>query len=491
MSAVRRPSREIRERRERERRSVRRTLFFTTLVFFLLVGALFAAIRLAPQRQLSRLQKAMDAGDTALVRTLAEELEDRETARVYLQRCDYLDADALQAAGDLDGALAAFLRLGSYEDAPERANQCRYAQAEAAAARGEFESAEALFKAISGYADSAVRAMDMRYARAEALAAAGEPKESFLLFAALGDHRDARERALALAVELCGEPDLDKAAAVAQNLTTAEAEHRLGLREFRDSLPRDIIDVGFFHTVGLRADGSVLACGSNEFGQCDVADWTDITAVACGAYHTVGLRADGTVVAAGRSSEHQCDVSGWTGVTQIAAADWATFARLSDGTVVCCGYVDYYMLPDWGSVERIFGGSYDLGALRDGDALISHMSARSEELTGLVDLALNTGFAVGLREDGTVVSPKAELPDWEHVAALSVSGVGVLALTDEGRVLSHFFRSGDRVDTDALRDVRAMAAGGSHFAFVHADGSVTVLGETDRGQGDTAEWKLF
>jgi tetratricopeptide (TPR) repeat protein len=108
-------------------------------------------------------------GYAIIPEALAEELEDREAARVYLQRCDYLDADALQAAGDLDGALAAFLRLGSYEDAPERANQCRYAQAEAAAARGEYESAEAQFKAISGYADSAVRAMDMRYARAEAL----------------------------------------------------------------------------------------------------------------------------------------------------------------------------------------------------------------------------------------------------------------------------------------------------------------------------------
>ena len=37
----------------------------------------------------------------------------------------------------------------------------------------------------------------------------------------------------------------------------------------------------------------------------------------------------------------------------------------------------------------------------------------------------------------------------------------------------------------------AIAAGGSHWAFVLADGSVKVYGETDKGQGDTGQWKLF
>ena len=204
----------------------------------------------------------------------------------------------------------------------------------------------------------------------------------------------------------------------------------------------------------------------------------------------MGLRADGTVVAAGRDTEGQCAVGSWQGVTQIAAGDYATFARLADGTVVCCGFNDYYMLPDWGGVERIFAGSYDVGALRGGEALISHISARSEELTDLVDLALNTGFAVGLRPDGTVVSPRTALPDWEDVIALSASGTAILALTREGRVLSRFFREGDRIDFSSLEDVRAMAAGGTHFAFLLSDGTVKVMGETDQGQGDTANWRL-
>ena len=42
------------------------------------------------------------------------------------------------------------------------------------------------------------------------------------------------------------------------------------------------ISAGRLHTVALRADGTVLAAGDNQFGQCDVADWTDIVAVAAG-----------------------------------------------------------------------------------------------------------------------------------------------------------------------------------------------------------------
>ena len=68
---------------------------------------------------------------------------------------------------------------------------------------------------------------------------------------------------------------------------------------------------GDSHTVGLRADGRVLAAGYNEDGQCNVGNWRNVIAIACDSYHTVGLRADGTVVATGKNSDGQCGVSGW------------------------------------------------------------------------------------------------------------------------------------------------------------------------------------
>ena len=59
------------------------------------------------------------------------------------------------------------------------------------------------------------------------------------------------------------------------------------------------ICAGRLHTVALKEDGTLLATGDNQFGQCNVADWTDVVAVAAGKYHTVAVRSDGTALATG------------------------------------------------------------------------------------------------------------------------------------------------------------------------------------------------
>ena len=74
------------------------------------------------------------------------------------------------------------------------------------------------------------------------------------------------------------------------------------------------VSAGTCHTVGLKSDGTVVAVGDNNYGQCDVDDWTDIVAVSAGGYHTVGLKSDGTVVAVGENDDGQCDVGNWTDI---------------------------------------------------------------------------------------------------------------------------------------------------------------------------------
>jgi hypothetical protein len=68
---------------------------------------------------------------------------------------------------------------------------------------------------------------------------------------------------------------------------------------------------GYGHTVGLEADGTVVAVGDNTYGQCNVSGWSGIVQVSAGSYHTIGLKADGSVVAVGYNSYGQCNVSGW------------------------------------------------------------------------------------------------------------------------------------------------------------------------------------
>jgi alpha-tubulin suppressor-like RCC1 family protein len=111
------------------------------------------------------------------------------------------------------------------------------------------------------------------------------------------------------------------------------------------------IAAGLSHTVGATFDYTAVAVGLNDYGQCDVAGWTDIVRVAAGLHHTVGLKADGTVVAVGRNDRGQCDVDSWADIVQIAAGDAHTVGLKGDGSVVAAGMHDHgrCYVTRWGS----------------------------------------------------------------------------------------------------------------------------------------------
>jgi tetratricopeptide (TPR) repeat protein len=98
------------------------------------------------------------------------------------------------------------------------------------------------------------------------------------------------------------------------------------------------IAAGNRHTVGLCADGTVVAAGNGTNGQCEVSDWKDIVAIASGRLHTVGLRADGTVVAVGSNKYSRSKVSDWRDIIAVSAGEDHTVGLRADGTVVAVGY---------------------------------------------------------------------------------------------------------------------------------------------------------
>ena len=70
------------------------------------------------------------------------------------------------------------------------------------------------------------------------------------------------------------------------------------------------IATGYYHTVGLKADGTVVAVGENDYyaEQCNVSNWSKIVAICADGTYTVGLRTDGTVIATGTTQQL---VHGW------------------------------------------------------------------------------------------------------------------------------------------------------------------------------------
>ena len=93
-----------------------------------------------------------------------------------------------------------------------------------------------------------------------------------------------------------------------QKITVAEVAHSVFYA------PQYVaISEGYSHTVGLRADGTVVATkytGDSEYyyGECEVDGWSNIVAVSASGCHTIGLKSDGTIVLVGGSSFEDYDV---------------------------------------------------------------------------------------------------------------------------------------------------------------------------------------
>ena len=185
------------------------------------------------------------------------------------------------------------------------------------------------------------------------------------------------------------------------------------------------------HRVGLKSDGTVVAVGCNENGQCDVEDWTDIIAVSVGSNHTVGLKSDGTVIAVGDNEHGQCAVKDWTDIVAISAGGLHTVGLKTDGTVVAVG-------------NNYFGQSN-----------VSYW-------TDIVAISADWAHTVGLKSDGTVVATA---------------------------VTNSYFNHGQS-DVKDWTDIVAVSAGSTCSLGLKADGTVVLAGKK-LNEVDISKWKLF
>lgn len=75
------------------------------------------------------------------------------------------------------------------------------------------------------------------------------------------------------------------------------------------------VAAGAKHYVVLHASGRVSAFRTsndgNKYGQCNVSGWNDIVGIAAGSVRTLGVRVDGTMVAVGDNENGECEVSSW------------------------------------------------------------------------------------------------------------------------------------------------------------------------------------
>ena len=250
----------------------------------------------------------------------------------------------------------------------------------------------------------------------------------------------------------------------------AEKKKKLYDQRVKSDKASKFISAGWWHTVGLKSDGTVVAVGKNKSGQCDVKGWTDIVAISVSSEHTVGLKSDGTVVAVGENEKGQCNVDGWTDIVAIYARSSHTVGLKSDGTVVAVG-----------NNQR---GQCDV-----------------QGWTDIVAISAGSSQTVGLKSDGTVVAKytgkigydngQCKVQDWTDIVAVYTGTQHTVGLKSDGTVVAVGYNGSGQCDVQDWTDIVAVYTGSSHTVGLKLDGTVVAVGDNEYGECDVQDWKLF
>jgi len=222
------------------------------------------------------------------------------------------------------------------------------------------------------------------------------------------------------------------------------------------------VAAGSIHSLGLKADGSMMAWGYNAQGQCNVpAPNEGFVAGAGGAYHSLGLKADGSIVAWGYNNHGQCDVPAPNeGFVALSAGYYHSLGLKTDGSIVVWGYNNFGQCnvpaPNEGFVAVSGGSSHSLGLKADSSIVAWGYNGYGQcnvpvPNEGFVAIAAGDNHSLGLKADSSIVA-------WGY------NGYGQcnVPVPNEGFV--------------------AVAAGDNHSLGLKADGSIVAWGYNGYGQ---------
>ena len=135
------------------------------------------------------------------------------------------------------------------------------------------------------------------------------------------------------------------------------------------------ISLGKSHAAVIKDDGTVVAVGKNDKGQCNVSGWTDIVQIVCEDDTTYGLTKNGYVYVTGDGFRGQTRARNWKNIKQIAAGGELLLGIDAIGKVYSTAggptpndTVESVMC--WTDVDKIYGNDGNVVAVKkDGSCL--------------------------------------------------------------------------------------------------------------------------
>ena len=220
-----------------------------------------------------------------------------------------------------------------------------------------------------------------------------------------------------------------------------------------------------------------------------------VAGIAGGADHSLGLKSDGTVAGWGSNVSGETTVpSDLAGVTAVAAGDSYSVALKSDGTVITWGAGPPAPTADTlhDAVAIAGGSNSDKGglALKSDGTLVAwgrYLLSLPPGLFQVAGISARGTSVLAVRNDGIVVSSSTtpanpiptNLSGVVAVAAEGGSGGGV-ALKSDGTVTS--WGSITTLTASLNNNIIAIAAGDAHALALKSDGTVVAWGSNASGQ---------
>ena len=273
------------------------------------------------------------------------------------------------------------------------------------------------------------------------------------------------------------------------------------------------VAAGDRHSLFLKSDGTVWACGDNQRGQVgnnsSSDQWTPVQviagvkAIAAGGEHSLFLLDGGTVWACGKNRHGELGVGSFldkaapvqvsiNDVKAISAGNEYSLFLKNDGTVWACGDNGSGKLGDGTGINRITPVQVQISGVTNISAGYGH---------SLFLTTNGTAWACGSNDfgqfgNGTNVSQASPMQVMADVAAISASGKGAGGI-------SHLVKTGGTVwgagnngwgqlgdgtnegrDTfvqSLISDVKSVSSFGIHSRFLKSDGTVWACGYSSGG----------
>ena len=424
---------------------------------------------------------------------------DYSDAATKVKEAQYQKGTSLLTAGDYDNATVAYQAAGDYSDAATKAKKAQYQKGTKLLEVDDYDGAIAAYQAAGNYGNAVVNAKEAQHRKGEAMLMSGDYDGATEYYYSIQQKNWAKDAQYRKGEKLLTDHNEEAAAqAFALAVGYQDALKRSYQIRYRN-LYEGKIATGYWHTVGLKTDGTVAATGENLYGQCNVDDWTDIVSVAAEGRRTMGLKSDGTVVAVGNNQFGKCDVSEWTDIVAIALGEYHTIGLKSDGTVVATGMNGDGQcdVSEWTDIVAIAAGQgHTAGLKADGTVVeTGDSSTGGNDWTDIVSISADDSRTIGLKADGTVVTTtkwdlykKYEVSDWTDIVSIAVGGSHTIGLKSDGTVVATGMNDDGQCDVSGWTEIVAIAAGEYQTVGLKSDGTVVATGKNGYGQCNVSGW---